>query len=76
MEKETSDNITALWQRLIDAENRITELEKPSTLPQRVATLEEVRKVQISLNERFLKAMNANPDKPSTTKEWWKKLLG
>lgn len=78
-EQEIKDNLTQLWQRMVATENDIKSYKDmlavyTEGLEKRTAILETARTKQIELNSSFLKVMNANPDKPSTTRSWWKSL--
>ena len=75
MDKEVSDNLTQLWQRLITVENRIAALENASTadilapVTQRVEILEAARTKQREINATLL-SKPENPIDPPFWKLW------
>ena len=58
----TPEEMTKLWQKVIDTENRVIEIEKTceqrntkiTSLELRLTTLESARQRQITLNEKLL----------------------
>ena len=77
MEKEVSDNLTQLWQRLITVENRIAAVEQTPTadilapITKRVEVLEIARTKQREINATLLSDKQAeNPIKPPFWKLW------
>lgn len=82
-EQEIKDNFTQLWQRVVaienvaQIENRMVNEEQARGIEhhKRLTILEEARKVQIQVNTDVQRMLKADPDKPSTTREWWRRLL-